>query len=73
MSKGSEKLSEIICAIEVNNWNLLKSYDRLTDKLSLQEGNMHAIKIMSKDETLLLLDKFHTLESSMRTLEWNTG
>ena len=34
---------------------------------------MHAIKIMSKDETLSLLDRLHTLESSMRALEQNTG
>ena len=29
------------------------------------------MKIMSKDETLM--DRHHTLESSMRTLEQNTG
>ena len=34
---------------------------------------MHAIKIMSKDETLSLLDRLHTLESSVRALEQNTG
>ena len=51
----------------------MNGYDRLTDIMSLQEGNMHAIKIMSKDETLSLLDRLHTLESSMRTLEQNTG
>ena len=34
---------------------------------------MHAMKIMSKDETLSLLDKLHTLESSMKALEQNTG
>ena len=28
---------------------------------------------MSKDETLSLLDRLHTLESSMRALEQNTG
>ena len=34
---------------------------------------MHSIKIMSKDEMLSLLDRFHTLEFSMRALEENTG
>ena len=34
---------------------------------------MHAIKIISKDETLSLLDRLHTLESSVRALEQNTG
>ena len=42
-------------------------YNRLTGRMSLQEVNMHAIKIMSKDETLSLL------ESWMRALEQNTG
>ena len=30
---------------------------------------MNAIKIISKDETLSLLDRLHTLEYSVRTLE----
>ena len=53
------------------------------DRVSLQEGNMHTIEIMSTDEKLSLLDKFYTLESyvqnkdqqlneSMRALEQNT-
>ena len=72
MLKGAETLSERIHAADFNNQNLLKSYDKLTDKLSLQEGNKDAIKIISKDESLSLLDKFHTLELSMRVLEQNT-
>ena len=50
----------------------MNSYDRLTDRMSLQEGNMYTLKITSKDETLSLLDRLHTLESSMRALEQNT-
>ena len=34
---------------------------------------MHAIKIMSKDEMLFLLEKFHSLEFSVRALKQNTG
>ena len=67
------ELSEIICAVEFNKWNLLESYDRLTDKVSLQEGNMHAIEIMSTNEILSLLDKFDSLESSMKALKQKTG
>ena len=47
--------------------------DGLIDRISLQEGNMPDIKIMSKDETLFLLDRHHALESSVRGLEQNTG
>ena len=50
MSKGTEKLSEIVHTVEFYNQNLLKSYDRLADRVSLQEGNLYTIQIMSKDE-----------------------
>ena len=63
MLKGAAILSERICAAALNDWNLLKNYDTLMDKVSLQEGNKHTIKIISKDEMLSLLDKLQTLES----------
>ena len=72
MTEGAETLSERIHAVEYNNQNLLNSYNRLADRVSFREGNMYTIKIMSKDETLSLLDKFHTLESSVRAFEQNT-
>ena len=84
MSKGTEKLSERIHTVEFDNQNLLKSYDRLADRVSLQEGNLHTIQIMSKDEMLSLKEKLQTLESyvkneeqklcfSMKSLEIYTG
>ena len=59
----TETLSKRICTVECINWNLSKGYDRLTNRISLQEGNMHAIKIMSKDETLSLPTDFTPLNS----------
>ena len=50
MTVGTETLFKRIC-------RLLKGYDRLTDRMSLQKGNMHAIKIMHKDQLLSLLDR----------------
>ena len=73
MTVSAETLFKRIRTVEIINKTLSKGYDRLTDRMSLQEGNMHAMKIMSKDETLSLLDRLHTLEFSMRTLEQNTG
>ena len=73
MTVGAETLFERIRTVESLNPTLSKGNDRLIDRMSLQEGNMHAMKIMSKDETLFLLDRFYTLESSMRALEQNTG
>ena len=43
------------------------------DRISLQEGTIHAIKIMSRNEILSLREKLHTLESSVKALEYNTG
>ena len=43
--EGAETLSERICAAEFNNRNLLNSHDKLTEKVSLQEGNMHTVKL----------------------------
>ncbi|XP_041911227.1 uncharacterized protein LOC121677222 [Arvicola amphibius] len=73
MPEDIETLSERIHASEINNRNVLKIYDRLMDKVSLQEDNMYGIKIMFTDKMLPLLDKLHTLESSVRSLEQKTG
>ena len=73
ITMGAETLFERISTIECINRTLSKGYDRLTDRMSLQEGNIHAKKIMSKDEILSLMHRLHNLESSMRALEQNTG
>ena len=73
MKVGAETLLERIHTVECINRTLSKGYDRLTDRMSLQEGNIHAIMIMCKDETLSLLDRFHILEFSIRALEQSTG
>ena len=43
MSKGTEKLSGRIQSVEFDNQNLLKSYDKLADRVSLQDGNLYTI------------------------------
>ena len=55
MTEGTETLSERISTLECINQTLSNFYDRLTGRMPLQEGNMHAIKVMFKDETLSLL------------------
>ncbi|XP_049981111.1 endogenous retrovirus group K member 5 Gag polyprotein-like [Alexandromys fortis] len=73
LSEGTETLSQRIKSVEWENQLLSKAYDRVVERLSIQEGTVYAIKIMSKDENLSLTDKLHTLESSMRALEHNSG
>ena len=46
--EGEETLSEKIHTVECIKQNLLNSYDRLMVKVPVHEGNMYAIKIMSK-------------------------
>ena len=58
-----------IRSVEFTNQNLLKSYDMLMDKVSLQKGNVHVIQVISKNEMLSLLDKFLTLESYVQNKE----
>ena len=40
MTEGAKTLSKRNHAVECINQNLINGYDRLMDKMSLQEGNM---------------------------------
>ena len=86
MSKGTEKFTERIHTVEFGNQNLLKSNNRLSDRISLQGDNLNPSQIASKDKMLSLKKKIklHTLEShahnkdqrlggSMKSLEIYTG
>ena len=53
MTKGTEKLSEIIHTAEFDNQSLLKGHNRLADRVSLQEGDLHTVQIMSKMRSYL--------------------
>ena len=66
LQNGTERLSEGIHTVEIDNRNLLKSYDKLSDRTSLQEGNQHAIQIIAKDEEISLMEKFKNLESHVQ-------
>ena len=43
MTVGAKTLFERICSVECTNYTLSKGYDRLSDRMSLQEGNMCTI------------------------------
>ena len=76
MTVGAEILFERICTVEYICQTLSKGYEGLIDRMSLQEGNMHAIKIMSKDETLSLLDRLDVLGilyDGIRAEDWTEG
>ena len=72
MTVSAETLAERIITIECENRTLSKGYDRLIDRISIQEGTVHAMRIMSKEEMVSLTNKLHTLESKMKALEHNT-
>lgn len=41
------------------------SYEKLSDQISLLEGNLHVIQIISKDDKVTLMDKMKSLELHM--------
>ena len=65
---SAETLAERIKTIECENWTLSKGYDRLIDRISIQEGTVHAMRIMSKEDMVSLTDKIHALELSMKAI-----
>ena len=50
MTVSAETLAERIKTIECENWTLSKGYDRLIDRISIQEDTVHAMRIMSKED-----------------------
>ena len=68
MTVSAETLVERIKTIECENWTLSKWYDRLIDRISIQEGTVHAMRIMSKKDMVSLTDKLHTLELLMKAI-----
>ena len=73
MSKGTEKLFERIYTIEFDSQEWLKSYDRLTDRVSLQKGSLYTVQIMPKDEMLSLKEKLHTLKPHVQNKDQKLG
>ena len=68
MNVSAETLAERIITIECENRTLSKGYDRLIDRISIQEGTVHAMRIMSKEDIVSLTDKLHALELSMNAI-----
>ena len=73
LSVGAEILPERIQTAECINRTSSKEYERLMDRILIQEVTIYAMKIMYKGEILSLMDKLHTLKSLMKALEQNTG
>ena len=71
MTVNAETLAERIITIEWENQTLSKGYDRLIDRISIQEGTVHAMRIMSKEDIVSLTDKLHALELSMKAIMSN--
>ena len=59
MTVSAETLAERIITIECENRTLSKGYDRLIDRISIQEGTVHAMRIMSKEDIVSLTDKLY--------------
>ena len=61
ISKGTRKLSERIHAVEFDIQNLSKSFDKVADRMYLQDGNLQDIQEKPKEEMLSLKENIKTL------------
>ena len=68
LQKGTERLSERFHTVEIENQNLLKKLmiNYQIEDSFFQDGNLHAIQIISKDEKTSSMEKFKTLESHVQ-------
>lgn len=77
MSKNALKLSKSIHTVEFDNYILPKSYKLWADRVSHQEGTMHAIQIIFKDEKLSLMKNFiswnhmYWMKTTSYVSQWN--
>ena len=66
LSKGTKKLPERIQAVEFDFEKLSQSFDKVTDRIYLQDGNLHDIQGQFKEEILSLKGTIKTLESQVQ-------
>ena len=66
LSKGTRKLPERIQAVEFDFEKLSQSFDKVTDRIYLQDGNLHDIQGQFKEEIQSLKGTIKTLESQVQ-------
>ena len=64
--KGTGKLPERVQAVEFDIQKLSQSFDKVTDRMYLQDGNLHNIQEKLKEDMLLLRGNIKTLESQVQ-------
>ena len=71
LSKGTKKLPERIHAVEFDFEKLSQSFDKVTDKIYLQDGNLHDIQGQFKEEILSLKGTIKNLKSQVQNGDKN--
>ena len=66
ISKGTRKLPERVQAVEFDVQTLSQSFDKVTDRMYLQDGNLHDIQEKFKEDMLSLKEKIKALESQVQ-------
>ena len=66
LSKGTRNLPERVQAVEFDSQKLSQSFDKATDRIYLQNGNLHDIQEQFKEEMLSLKGNSKTLESQVQ-------
>lgn len=63
LQNSTDRFSEKIQTLEIDYQNLLKRFEKLADRTSFLEDNLHATQTITKDENLSLMEKIKDLES----------
>ena len=63
--KGKRKLPEGVHTVEFDVRKLSQSFDKVTDSMYLQDGNLHDIQEKFKEDMLSLKGNIKTLESQL--------
>ena len=66
LTKGTRNLPERVQAVEFDFQKLSQSFDKVTDRIYLQDGNLHDIQGLFKEEILSLKGNIKTLESQLQ-------
>ena len=69
LSKSTRNLPERVQAVEFDFQKLSQSFDKVTDRIYLQDSNLHDIQGQFKEETLSLKETIKTLESQVQNGE----
>ena len=71
ISKGTRKVPKRVHTVQFYGQKLSQSFDKVTDRMYLQDGNLHGIQNKFKEDMLSLKGNIKTLESQVQNGDQN--